>query len=181
MIIKTEDFELETLAMHTGIHRSQFNEHSEALYLTSSFVFDNAAQAAARFSGAAAILPQPDFFIPIIGQNAIITGLGLALLGLSGRLLRILIGIAALRAETKQPDAVKVDHHGRSPAQSAPRRGIWETSHAAADPARDIITRGALNGRGYVLFRDGTVVVETLLGPKRFGSMTDAQNFIIAN
>ncbi len=48
----SEDFELETLALHTGIHRSQFNEHSEALYLTSSFVFDSAAQAAARFSGA---------------------------------------------------------------------------------------------------------------------------------
>jgi len=46
------DFELETLALHTGIHRSQFNEHSEALYLTSSYVFDSAAQAAARFSGA---------------------------------------------------------------------------------------------------------------------------------
>ncbi len=48
----SDDFELETLALHAGIHRSQFNEHSEALYLTSSFVFDNAAQAAARFSGA---------------------------------------------------------------------------------------------------------------------------------
>ena len=48
----SDDFELETLALHTGIHRSQFNEHSEALYLTSSFVFENAAQAAARFSGA---------------------------------------------------------------------------------------------------------------------------------
>jgi O-succinylhomoserine sulfhydrylase len=32
--------------------RSHFGEHSEALYLTSSFVFENAAQAAARFSGA---------------------------------------------------------------------------------------------------------------------------------
>ena len=41
----------ETLALRTGIHRSQFNEHSEAIYLTSSFVFDSAAQAAARFSG----------------------------------------------------------------------------------------------------------------------------------
>lgn len=41
----------ETLALHTGIHRSQFNEHSEAMYLTSSFVFDSAAQAAARFIG----------------------------------------------------------------------------------------------------------------------------------
>jgi O-succinylhomoserine sulfhydrylase len=45
------EFEFETLAVRAGVHRSQFNEHSEALFLTSSFVFDNAAQAAARFSG----------------------------------------------------------------------------------------------------------------------------------
>jgi len=45
------DLEFETLAIRTGIHRSQFNEHSEALFLTSSFVFENAAQAAARFAG----------------------------------------------------------------------------------------------------------------------------------
>lgn len=44
-----DNFELETLALRAGTHRSQFNEHSEALYLTSSFVFDSAAQAAARF------------------------------------------------------------------------------------------------------------------------------------
>src|SRR4029077_2175599 len=43
--------DFDTLAVRAGIHRSQFNEHSEALYLTSSFVFDNAAQAAARFQG----------------------------------------------------------------------------------------------------------------------------------
>lgn len=46
-----DDLEPETLALHTGIHRSQFNEHSEAMYLTSSFVFESAAQAAARFAG----------------------------------------------------------------------------------------------------------------------------------
>ncbi|TAK51753.1 MAG: O-succinylhomoserine sulfhydrylase [Betaproteobacteria bacterium] len=40
-----------TLAVRAGQQRSQFNEHSEALYLTSSFVFDSAAQAAARFTG----------------------------------------------------------------------------------------------------------------------------------
>ncbi|MDQ3259783.1 MAG: O-succinylhomoserine sulfhydrylase [Pseudomonadota bacterium] len=45
-------FHAETLAVRAGTARSQFNEHSEALYLTSSFVFDNAAQAAARFSNA---------------------------------------------------------------------------------------------------------------------------------
>ena len=44
-----QDFDFETAAVRAGIARSQFNEHSEALYLTSSFVFDNAAQAAARF------------------------------------------------------------------------------------------------------------------------------------
>ncbi len=47
-----DEFDLDTLAVRAGIARSQFNEHSEALFLTSSFVFDNAAQAAARFSGA---------------------------------------------------------------------------------------------------------------------------------
>lgn len=44
----------ETRAVRAGTERSQFNEHSEALFLTSSFVFENAAQAAARFSGAEA-------------------------------------------------------------------------------------------------------------------------------
>ncbi|MBM4190043.1 MAG: O-succinylhomoserine sulfhydrylase [Betaproteobacteria bacterium] len=42
----------ETLAIRSGIHRTPFNEHGDAMYLTSSFVFDTAAQAAARFSGA---------------------------------------------------------------------------------------------------------------------------------
>lgn len=45
------DYQPETLAVRAGQQRSQFNEHAEALYLTSSFVFENAAQAAARFAG----------------------------------------------------------------------------------------------------------------------------------
>ena len=49
-----EQSDFETRAVRAGTERSQFNEHSEALFLTSSFVFDNAAQAAARFSGAEA-------------------------------------------------------------------------------------------------------------------------------
>ncbi|MEW9898567.1 O-succinylhomoserine sulfhydrylase [Chitinivorax sp. PXF-14] len=44
------DWQTETLAIRAGIDRSQFGEHSEAMYLTSSFVFESAAQAAARFS-----------------------------------------------------------------------------------------------------------------------------------
>jgi O-succinylhomoserine sulfhydrylase len=48
-----EEFDLDTLAVRAGIERSQFGEHSEALYLTSSYVFGSAAEAAARFSGEA--------------------------------------------------------------------------------------------------------------------------------
>jgi O-succinylhomoserine sulfhydrylase len=44
------DLDLETLAVRAGIHRTPFGEHSEPIYLTSSFVFANAAQAAARFA-----------------------------------------------------------------------------------------------------------------------------------
>ena len=51
---KDEPQDFETRAVRAGTERSQFNEHSEALFLTSSFVFDSAAQAAARFSGAEA-------------------------------------------------------------------------------------------------------------------------------
>ncbi|MES2563195.1 MAG: O-succinylhomoserine sulfhydrylase [Pseudomonadota bacterium] len=46
----SDDYQLDTLAVRAGIERSQFGEHSEALYLTSSFVFESAAAAAARFS-----------------------------------------------------------------------------------------------------------------------------------
>jgi O-succinylhomoserine sulfhydrylase len=43
--------ETSTLGVRAGQVRSQFNEHAEALYLTSSYVFDDAAQAAERFGG----------------------------------------------------------------------------------------------------------------------------------
>jgi O-succinylhomoserine sulfhydrylase len=47
----SESFELATLGVRAGQVRSEFHEHSEALFLTSSFVFDSAQQAAARFTG----------------------------------------------------------------------------------------------------------------------------------
>jgi O-succinylhomoserine sulfhydrylase len=46
----SENWDFDTLALRTGSLRSQFNENSEAIFLTSSFRFDNAAQAAARFA-----------------------------------------------------------------------------------------------------------------------------------
>ncbi|MBU6459783.1 MAG: O-succinylhomoserine sulfhydrylase [Proteobacteria bacterium] len=44
-------YSLQTEAIRSGSHPSQFHEHSEALYLTSSFTYDSAAQAAAVFVG----------------------------------------------------------------------------------------------------------------------------------
>lgn len=46
-----DDAHFETLAIRTGHHRTHEGEHGEALFLTSSYVFESAAQAAARFSG----------------------------------------------------------------------------------------------------------------------------------
>ena len=46
-----KSYELATLGVRAGQARSEFNEHSEALFLTSSFVFESARQAAGRFSG----------------------------------------------------------------------------------------------------------------------------------
>jgi O-succinylhomoserine sulfhydrylase len=46
----SDDYEFETLALRAGTERSQFGEHSEAIYLTSSFVFKSAQQAADRFA-----------------------------------------------------------------------------------------------------------------------------------
>ncbi len=43
---------IDTLAIRAGIHRSPEGEHAEPIFATSSYVFKDAAQAAARFSGA---------------------------------------------------------------------------------------------------------------------------------
>jgi O-succinylhomoserine sulfhydrylase len=46
-----QDWDLATRAIRTGHNRSAEGEHSEPIYATSSYVFESAAQAAARFSG----------------------------------------------------------------------------------------------------------------------------------
>ena len=46
-----EGLSADTLAVRAGMDRTHHREHSEAMYLTSSFVFENAAQAAVMFSG----------------------------------------------------------------------------------------------------------------------------------
>ena len=45
-----EEWDFDTRAVRAGTRRTGFGEHAEALFLTSSFVFDSAAQAAERFA-----------------------------------------------------------------------------------------------------------------------------------
>ena len=52
------DHSLRTKLVHSGSRRSQYNEVSEAIYLTQGFVYETAEQAAARFEEAG-----PDEFI----------------------------------------------------------------------------------------------------------------------
>lgn len=47
----SKNYEIQTLGVRAGQARTEFQEHSEALFLTSSFVFKDARQAAARFAG----------------------------------------------------------------------------------------------------------------------------------
>ena len=47
----SNNFGFDTLAIRSGHRRTSEFEHSEAIFATSSFVFENAAQAAARFAG----------------------------------------------------------------------------------------------------------------------------------
>ncbi|MFZ5514212.1 MAG: O-succinylhomoserine sulfhydrylase [Pseudomonadota bacterium] len=49
---QSDELRFSTLAIRTGHHRTPEGEHGEPIFPTSSFVFANAAEAAARFSGA---------------------------------------------------------------------------------------------------------------------------------
>ncbi|MCX7945518.1 MAG: O-succinylhomoserine sulfhydrylase [Hydrogenophilus sp.] len=79
-----------TVAVRAGCNRSQFGEHAEGLFLTSSFVFSSAAEAAARFAGEAEGFVYSRFGNPTVaifeerlaalegGERAIATASGMA-------------------------------------------------------------------------------------------------------
>ncbi len=51
LVSDKKEYQTETWAVRGGINRSAQGEHSEPIYTTSSYIFEDAAQAAARFSG----------------------------------------------------------------------------------------------------------------------------------
>ena len=63
---KMDNLEFDTLAIRAGHNRSNFQENSEAIFTTSSFVFKSAEEAAARFSG-----EDPGYFYSRVGNPTI--------------------------------------------------------------------------------------------------------------
>ncbi len=84
------EYQLDTLAIRAGHTRSFEGEHSEPIFLTSSFVYANAAEAAAKFSGAEAGNIYSRFTNPTVamfekrlaalegGERAVATSTGMA-------------------------------------------------------------------------------------------------------
>ena len=125
----------------------------------------------------------PARFILVFGENAVVTGLAIAVLGGLARALRLLGRIAGSAGQMRAQSKPGMASMASAPVHAGPVGTMPTSSHMLIPQrtANDVVTRGALNGRDYVLFRDGSVVVETLLGARRFPSITEAQEFIGAN
>lgn len=120
----------------------------------------SAMEMAARITGHNGALP---FNLVAVAQATILTGFGLAILG------ALQTGFGALK---KFFDAVI-----ERTASSAPK-AVAPTPRPTEQRRRSIIERGFLKDRPYVLFGDGSIEVETLLGLRRFTSLQDAHEFI---
>jgi hypothetical protein len=114
----------------------------------------------------------------VVAQCTLLTGFGLAILGL------LQTGFSALnrffesvleRTAKRQEEELNSAPPVRAPA-AAPVQG-GKPVHAAKTRGK-IVERGLLKDRAYVLFGDGSIEVETLLGLRRFPSLQDAVEFI---
>ena len=141
-------------------------------------------------STSGAEIRDPARFILVFGENAVMTGLALAVLGGLERALRLLGRIAGSAGHMRAQSMPGASAAGSGPVHTTPSAAMQSQAQAqshmlmpqrSAGGGGDVVTRGALNGRDYILFRDGSVVVETLLGTRRFPSVTEAQEFIGAN
>ncbi len=97
--------------------------------------------------------------LPTIAFCTILTGFGVAILG------ALQTGFGALN---KFFESV-LERTAKSGANSRANR---------PQQPRKIIERGWLKDRAYVLFMDGSVEIETMLGRRLFPSLQDAQEFI---
>lgn len=103
----------------------------------------------------------PSLNIPALTQATILTGFGLAILG------ALQTGFGALRHFFDT--VLERTTRGASKLAVSVPQGV---------EARSVVERGLLRDRPYILFGDGTIEVETLLGMRRFTSLQEAYEFI---
>jgi hypothetical protein len=123
-----------------------------------------------------------------VTQCTILTGFGLAVLGLlqSGfsalnRFFDSVLERTAKRQDFQQSLArVEAAPPRTAPTlhAAAPVQGHKATPSAKSQSRGKIVERGLLKDRAYVLFGDGTIEIETLLGLRRFTSLREAAEFI---
>lgn len=105
----------------------------------------------------------PVWIILRLGENGILSGLALAILGaIRDR------PIAAFQASLDVPEREDM---------RAPVLAPLSVSSIEIEPPV-VVAQGDLSGRDYALYSDGSVVVETLLGQRRFQTLQDARQFI---
>ena len=108
--------------------------------------------------------PGPNYFnMPTIALCTVITGFGLSILG------ALQTGFGTLN---KFFNSVLE----RTAKSDVNKRG--DKSVGQQEQPRKIVERGWLRDRAYVLYIDGSVEIETLLGRRLFPSLQDAQEFI---
>jgi hypothetical protein len=103
--------------------------------------------------------------LPTIAQALILSGFGLAILA------ALQHGFGALN---RFFEAVLE----RSAAVPKPKQTQAATIAVPKQPAAIRVSQGRIKDRNYVMFADGSVDVETLLGVRRFPSLGEAQQFI---
>lgn len=124
-----------------------------------------------------------------VGQTAVASGLAFVVLSLllviarnqgarhdaivstEDRLQRVLSAQAA-RQPSSQTLAVNSD------TPEAERKSERKPTSSATSAATLIVARGVVDDRGFLLLADGSIVIETLLGQRRFRALADAQDFI---
>lgn len=145
---------LDTLAIRAGTLRTEFAEHSEALFLTSSFTFGSAAEAAATFAGTEAGYVYSRFSNPTVRmfetRLAALEGAEDCLATASGMAAILATALAALKSGDHVVCASSVFGATVQLLSTVLARFGIETSYVrAADPAA---WRAALTPRTRMLF-----------------------------
>lgn len=115
----------------------------------------------------------------VVAQCTILTGFGLAILGLLQTGFSTLNRFfdSVLERTSKLPVSEQVPMRAE-PAQRRTEALAAVSKPVSAKAGSKIVERGLLKDRAYVRFGDGTIQVETLLGLRRFPSLREAVEFI---